>query len=107
MSRVRVHPGAGKLNGAGFAAPKRLSTERKLGVPRSAKRVTTRRSAASCTERDEDLVLHEAVPAIQPVPRPDRVERVEVPRDRHDLPDTPPRRSPEPHLVEGGDGWRG
>ena len=47
MSRVSVQPGAGKLSGPGLAAPKRLSTDRKLGVPAPASRSTTVRSAAS------------------------------------------------------------
>ena len=44
---MNVQPGAGKLSGAGFAAPKRLSTLRKLGAPDAAKRSSTARSVAS------------------------------------------------------------
>ena len=46
-STVSVQPGAGKLSGAGLAAPKRLSTLRKLGAPDAANRSSTSRSVAS------------------------------------------------------------
>ena len=54
------------------------------------------------TERHDELVLQEASAPVEAVPRVDEVQRVEVPRDRHDLRHTAHRRRPEPHLVEGG-----
>ncbi len=55
-------------------------------------------------EREDELVLHEAAPAVHPVPRPDEVEGVEVAGDRHDLADPPPRCLAVPQLVERLDG---
>ena len=108
MSRVSVQPGAGKAQRC------RVGRAEPLEHGEEAGRAATRRSGSRLgaapflgAERDEELVLHEPAPAVQAVPRPDRVERVEEPRDRHDLADPPPRRGPEPDLVEGGDAWCG
>ena len=78
MSSASVHPGRGKLNGAGFDGPKCLSTERKLVNPDPANRSTTVSQCPLLAERHDELVLHDATAAVQAVPVADRVERMEV-----------------------------
>ena len=88
---------------AGLAAPNRFSTARKLAVPAPARRSTTVRSAASCAERHDELVLQEAAPAVQPVPRADASSGWKKDEIDSICADAAARRLAVPDLVERRD----
>ena len=107
VERQRPARDGERLSGPGLAAPKRLSTARKLAVPG---RPAARRRCAALPPAPNGTTNWYCRKPAAPYSRfhePTRVERVEERRDRADLADAAARRLAVPELVEGARPWRG
>ncbi len=98
-SSASVHPCWAKESGPGVPGPKRLSTARNEGIPEPAMVADRVFHHVTAIRGDGELILHETGRAVQEVPAPHPVERVEV-GGQGDEGSRLGRRHPEPDLVE-------
>ena len=105
-SRASVQPGMGNESGPGSPGPNRLSTARKDATLSSVSRSITWRTVAPWSSGTTNWYWRNPLRAVEAVPGPDPVERVEETGHVVGLGHLVRGRLAEPELVEGPDGQR-